>query len=40
MLLLALELFAIALCSGSTGSELGVIDTIAGLVIGKLYGAT
>ena len=39
MLLLAPELLAIALCSGPTGCELGAVDTIVGLVYGKLFGA-
>ena len=38
-LLLALELLVIALCTGSDGSELGVIDIINGVSIAKLCSA-
>ncbi len=40
MLLLAPELIAIALCFGSAGMELGPVDAIGGVNIGKLGGAT
>ena len=39
MLLLAPELLAIVVCAGSAESELGPINAIDGLIIGKLYGA-
>ena len=40
MRLLAPELLSIALCAGSVESELGLIDTIGGVNVGKLYGDT
>ena len=39
MLLLAPEQLSIAVCAGSAESELGPVDTIDGLVTGKLHGA-
>jgi hypothetical protein len=38
MLLLAPEVRTIALCAESAGSELGPVDTINGVNVGKLYG--
>ena len=35
----AAELLLIAVCAGPDESELGPVDTIGGLVLGKLYGA-
>ena len=39
MLLLAIELFVMVVCSGSAKNELGPINIIIGLVFGKLHGA-
>ena len=39
MLLLAAELLSIPVCAGPAKSELGPVDIIAGLVLGRLYGA-
>ena len=39
MLLLAAELLSVAVRAGPAESELGPVDTITGLVLGKLYGA-
>ena len=39
MLLLATELLVIALCTGSAGKELGLIDTSDGPIADELYDA-
>ena len=39
MLLLAIELVVMVVCSGSAKSKLGPIKIIIGLVFGKLHGA-